>query len=137
MAAIMLYPNEGAMAAIELLRTELAGCTVHLFQNDFMPTPATVEADLTEADFSGYAAETVAALLAAYLDPGGGASAQLPTVQFDHSGGATDNVIYGFYVKSSVANGEELWVIGRFEEPIPMSQLGHAIPLDVKINFSN
>lgn len=136
MAAVMLYPNTGALEAIALMRTALANCVVHLFKNDIIPTAETVEADLTAADFSGYAPEVVAALLDAYLDPGGGASAQLPTVQFDHSGGAVDNIIYGFYVKSA-APGSDVWVIGRFENPIPMSQLGHAIPLDIKIHFGN
>lgn len=136
MAAVMLYSNQGATAAMELIRTALINCEVKLFKNDVLPTPSMVEADLEEADFSGYAAEVVAALLGAYLDPGGGASAQLPTVQFEHSGGAVDNIIYGFWVQSA-APADKTWVIARFQDPIPMSQLGHAIPLDIKVNFAN
>ncbi len=134
MPAVVLYPNVGALNNIELLRTDLVNCEVNLFQNDYQPVPATVLADLTVATFSGYAAEVVAALLPAYLDPIGGASAQIGTIQFDHSGGVVSNIIFGFWAENA---GGDLIMVGRFENPIPMAALGDAIPLDVKFNFGN
>ena len=134
MPAIVLYPNVGALHNIGLLRTDLINCVVKLWQNDIQPTPATVLADLTEADFSGYLAETVLALLPAYLDPGGGASAQIATVQFNHDGGAVANVCFGFSVETA---GGVLILVGRFEDGVPMVQAGDSIPLDIKFNFGN
>jgi hypothetical protein len=134
MPAVVLYPNVGAMNNIGLVRTNLVNCEVNLFQNDVTPTPATVLGDLTVATFSGYAAIVVAALLAAYLDPIGGASAQIGTVQFDHSGGAVANTIYGFWVETA---GGVLILAGRFDQAVPMNVLGDSIPLDIKFNFGN
>lgn len=134
MPAVVLYPNVGALSNIELMRTALVMCEVNLFQNDYIPTPSTVLADLTVATFSGYAPEVVAALLPAYLDPAGGASAQIATIQFDHSGGGVSNVVYGFWVETA---GGTLILVGRFEDGIPMIALGDSVPLDVKFNFGN
>lgn len=130
--AIVLYPNVSSIAIINLLRTDLIDCLVQLYKNDVVPTPGVILADLTEADFSGYAEIEVAALLAAYLDPEGGASAQIPTVQFQHNGGATANTVYGFMVTTA---GGALRLVGYFDAPIPMVASGDAIPLDVKFNF--
>jgi hypothetical protein len=134
MAATVLYPNVGCMEGIELIRTALALCKVKLFQNDILPGASTVVADLEEADFDGYTPEVVTALLPAYLDPAGGASAQIGTVQFDHTGGPVANVCYGFWVEAAAG---DLWLVGRFEEGIPMGKVGDALPIDVKFNFSN
>lgn len=134
MPASVLYPNVGAMHNIGLLRTDLINCEVNLFQNNLTPLPSTVIGDLTVATYSGYAAKVVTALLAAYIDPAGGASAQIATIQYDHSGGGVANSIYGFWVETAAG---DLILVGRFEEPIPMNFLGDSIPLDVKFNFGN
>jgi hypothetical protein len=134
MPAVVLYPNVGAMNNIGLIRTNLVNCEVKLYQNDLVPTPSTVLGDLTVATFSGYAAIVVSALLAAYLDPAGGASAQIATVQFNHDGGGVANSIYGFWVQTT---GGVLVLAGRFEDLVPMQLLGDSIPIDVKFNFGN
>lgn len=131
---VVLYPNGGALAVVGLIRIALEDCEVNLFQNDYQPSAGTVVGDLTVATYSGYAEKVVAALLAAYIDPAGGASAQIATLQFDHSGGGVANMIYGFWVQTT---GGALIMVGRFEEPIPMVVLGDAIPLDIKFNFGN
>lgn len=129
-----IYPNVATMGFLELFRTELVNCEVNLYQNDYTPVPGTVLGDLDIATFSGYAAKVVAALLAAYLDPVSGASAQIATQQWDHSGGATANTIYGFWVETT---GGDLRLVGRFDSPIGMAALGDSIPLDVKFNLGN
>lgn len=134
MPAVTLYPNVGALAVVGTLRTALEDCTVDLYQNDYTPSPGTVIGDLTVADFSGYGQKTVADLLAAYIDPAGGASAQIATQQWDHSGGGVSNTVYGFYVRTA---GGVLILAGRFAEPIPMAAIGDSIPLDIKFRFNN
>lgn len=132
MPAVVLYPNSSCLEIMDLMRTDLEDCTVHLFQNDLTPTPSTVLADLEECDFSGYTEKVVTALLPAYIDPAGGASAQIPTQQFDHTGGVVSNMVYGFWVETT---GGDLRLVGSFEEAIPMSALGQSIPVDIKFNF--
>lgn len=128
----VLYPNVGSLLGMGLVRTALVDCTVHLFSNDATLGPGTVVGDLTECTFGGYAEKTVAALLPAYIDPLGGASAQIATVQWDHSGSGTDELVYGFWVET---DGGDLFLCGKFDEPIPMGSVGDSIPLDVKFNF--
>lgn len=131
---VVLYPNVGALNNIGLVRTNLASCKLKLFKNDILLTPATVKADLTEADFGGYAEKTITALLPAYIDPAGGASAQIATQQFDCDGTAPDNVVYGFWVETAAG---VLVLAGSFDQGIPMVNLGDSIPIDVKFNFGN
>jgi len=134
MPAVVLYPNVGCLANMELIRTNLALCKVNLYQNDYYPVAGTLLADMEVADFDGYVEKTVTALLPAYLDPAGGASAQIATIQWDHDGGPTGNIVYGFWVETA---GGDLILAGRFEEGIPMAALGDSLPLDVKFSFTN
>lgn len=132
--AIVLYPNGSALDIIDLIRTNLVNCKVGLFQNQVNPTPSIVLGDLVVADFSGYAAITVAALLPAYIDPAGGASAQIATVQFDHTGGIANNVCFGFFVETM---GGDLVLVGSFDDGVPMSRVGDSLPLDIKFSIGN
>lgn len=132
MPAIILYPNVGAIEMMGDLSTALINCNVELYQNNVSLGPATVLADLTVADFGGYAAITIAALLAVYLDPAGGASAQIATIQWDASGVAPSNLVYGFWVETA---GGVLVLAGSFEAAVSMANVGDSIPLDIKFNF--
>lgn len=132
--SLSLYPNVGALHNIGLIRTDLAMCKVKLFKNDIIISPATVVGDLVEADFGGYVAKTVTALLPAYLDSIGGASAQIGTVQFDCDGTAPDNVVFGAWVET--AAGVLILVI-KFDAGVPMVVLGDSLPMDIKFNFGN
>lgn len=129
-----LYPNVGALHELGLIRTDLALCKVKLFKNNLVISPATVIGDLVEADFGGYAAITVTALLPAYLDPAGGASAQIGTVQFNCDGTAPDNTVYGAWVETAAGL---LVLLVKFDAGITMVSAGDSIPLDIKFNFGN
>jgi len=129
---MILYPNEGCVFLMGEIRTALANCTLHLAKSAINITPATVPADFDEADFGGYAAKTITALLPVYIDPAGGASANIATQQFQASGVAPANIIYAWWVEDATNN---LVLAGTFEAPIPMSVATDAIPMDVKFNF--
>jgi len=133
----VLYPNSSCLDIMGLIRTDLATCKVHLFKEDIIPTMSTILSDLeaAEADFGGYAAIAVTALLPSYIDPLGGAACQIATVQFDADGTLTGNICYGFWVDVGASPNTKLRLVGRFEQGVPMGSAGDALPLDIKFSF--
>lgn len=73
---------------------------LHLYQNNFTPVAGPMSlGDFVEADFSGYAAETLdAGDWAVPSIVANHAQTSQPTKQFTHDGGPTDNNIFGIYV---------------------------------------
>ena len=105
-----------------------ADVVYHLFQNNYTPSEATVLTDLTEANFTGYAAKTVYVL-------GSVNSPKWQTPLTDASGityseadqqlswqntGTTSQTIYGYYVTDTTGN-DLLWV-ERFATPRTLGQ---------------
>lgn len=131
-----IYPNVGAMQLAAVQRTALASAVLHLYQAISQPLNAgTVLGNLTEADYSGYAAKTVTSWLAPYLDPAGGASIQSGTQQFQFVtpvGDPVTNTVLGFYLQDADDN---LILVGSFDGSVPMAAPGDAIPLNVTLNF--
>ena len=137
MPAIFLYPNGGAMALANLIRTDLVAAVLKLFQNNVIPSPATVLADLDEADFSGYAEVDPVVWNATYLDPELGGASFNSNNQWNFDGAdvtPTTNTIYGFWLESVAGT---LLAVGTFENPIPMAAAGDSIPLTLKLNYGS
>ncbi len=78
----------------------LQGASLCLFRNNLTPDANTVLGDLTEANFSGYARQTLSAWPNSALS-GAIARTTHPDKTFLHSGGGVDNDIYGYYVLDS------------------------------------
>jgi hypothetical protein len=131
---VTLYPNGGALYLASLMRTALALSTLHLYKAISSPlNPGTTLANLTEADYDGYALKTITAWLTPYLDPLGGATIQSGTQQFDFvSVPLTTNTILGFYLLNAAG---ALVFVGNFDAPIAMAANGDAIPVNVSLNF--
>jgi len=132
-----IYTNEAAMQLATELQTALIASTLDLFQDTLVGlSRTTTQAELAAAvaTFSGYAQAAIAATLPPYLDPAGGASLQIATPQFNHSGGVVSNMIRGFWMEDA---GGIVRLAGQFDADIPMAALGDAIPIDVKYRFSN
>lgn len=133
---MVLYPNEGALFLANTARTALAVAILHLYKDIGAPiSPSTVLADFTEADYSGYAVQTITTWLTSYLDPAGGASIQSGTHQFNYvppGGGPVANIVKGFYLEDATG---KLIVAGNFDNPITMTALGDAIPVNITLNF--
>ena len=133
-----IYTNQAALAMCGLLDTALVACKVRLYQ----PTlGGALNANTTHAQlvaalatYTGYLDITVAALLAPYLDPTGGASTQIGTVQFASTGPAVKNSIQGFWVEDA---GGVVYLAGDFDGLVPMNDVGDALPLDIKFRFGN
>ena len=131
---MIIYPNQGCVELMGTIRTALALCEVKLGKAPVPLAPGTVLADLTavEADFGGYAPIAVTALLPVFVDPIGGASAQIATIQFQCNGSAPSNNIYVWWVENA---GGDLILAGDFPAPVPMAVATDAIPMDIKFNF--
>lgn len=129
-----LYPNTAALYLAGLVRTALAGSKMALYKAIASPiSPSTVLADITEADYDGYAQKTLTTWNVPYLDPAGGASIQPGTQQFDFvSGALITNVVLGFYVLNAAG---ALIFVGNFDSPIAMAHDGDSIPVNATLNF--
>jgi len=112
---------------IEFLLTAFSGTEkMKLFQNDIAITPGLVLGDLTEANFTGYAEETLADTWVAGLDVVGKGVLAYPTnVNFTQTGVASTNIIYGWYIVNFAETG--LLAVGRFDEPIVMDLDGNEL----------
>jgi hypothetical protein len=105
---------------------------VKLFKNDLVPTPDTVLADLTEADFTGYAPVTIAGAWNASTDPQErGLVWYSALVPFSASGAAVPNIIYGWYVVNT--DGTVLKVVKRLDTPITFDSGGDELVLKLLV----
>jgi len=111
----------------------LDGALVHLYKNDYVPTPFSLTADFTTADYTGYAAQAVAAASwnATTLSDG---SAGLvgPGLFFDATGSSVTNVIYGYYI-TDAAGTNTLWA-ERFDAPRGITGPGTGFTLVPQLN---
>jgi len=105
-----------------------------LFKNDFAPDADSIEADFTEADFSGYEDHFSGDNLVMNLTEER-FEHEVGLASFDHNGGATANTIYGWFAIDSTALSvtgaqiTEVVAYERFATPITMADLGDHIPI--------
>jgi hypothetical protein len=113
---MIVVPQAGAQVLLEKgLDGLTAAVAVHLYQNDFAPAPGTVLADFTEADYSGYAAQTVTpATWPVFFQGISQVVAVGPGLVFTPTASTIANVIYGYYVTDS--GGTRLLWAERFAE---------------------
>lgn len=103
----------------------LESTKVILFQNDYQPTEDTVLADLTVATYTGYAAATTGTWGAVQELPTGQLRRTAQHSQFNPTGTATTNTIFGYGLTNSA--GDTLIGALRFDEPKPMTNALDAI----------
>lgn len=96
------YVNEGRISQVDAL-VAARTYSVRLYQNNYTPVVGSVLANFTIATYSGYASQN-AAFGASSIDANGNAKADAAALTFAHSGGATSNSIYGYYVVDTGAN---------------------------------
>jgi len=133
-----IYPNVSGINLALFADAGISPALLLLYQSIAAPLSVSTKlSDFTEANYSGYAPKTIAAMNAPYLDPAGGATISTPSQQFDFEPPvppalAVTNVIFGWYLANP---GSGLLVCGSFDEPIAMAAVGDAIPLQVLMNF--
>lgn len=132
MADTVYVNDDGIKANLDSITgksvTSIGAGKLRLFKNNVIVSNATVIANLTEADFAGYAAVTLtAATWAAAAAAAHVASSQYgASVTFSRSTtGATQN-IYGWYLTD--AGGTKLYACANFTgAPIPITNSGDNI----------
>lgn len=97
----------------------LDGAKLHVFKNDYTPSPSSVLADFEEADFTGYAAVTLDDWGEAFLQADGSGVMVHSSIQFTPSGTAIDNTVYGWYITDTAGTG--YIAAGLFEEPVSLA----------------
>jgi len=108
-----------------------AASNLRLFKVNVVIDPSTVLGDLTEADFSGYAAILALAWDLAAKDVDGSWFTKLTAAGlFTHNGGAVVNTIYGMYVD----DGAALLLAANFGQSILMEN--GSLPFTVQPTFT-
>lgn len=98
--------------------------TLRLFQNDHVPDVLDIDADYTEADFSGYAAVALGSWNPAFVNVDGKGEIDADPTTFEHDGGGDDNNVYGAYITDQAG----LVVYAeRFDAPIVMEAAGNKV----------
>ena len=106
----LIIPNAAKVFMQKIWTGEIANSQlkVKLFKNDYTPVAGTVLANLTEADFTGYAVQNVNnPATQAALDVNNRAVTFWDLVSWTKNG-ATGNTIYGYWVVDNAGNF--LWV---------------------------
>lgn len=130
------YPNSGQMWLAGKARTGLANSVMRLYKSSLTPTVLTTLAELeaAEADYTGYAAKTIANFNAAFISALGGAI-QCPVQQFQPTAPVlVTNDIGGAWIED--ATGEVVSII-----PLPEAKAmvadSDALPISEILRFGS
>lgn len=125
--------NAELLVAADVIASTLAGATVHLGKTDVAIGRSTVKADLTahEADYDGYAAQTIT-----WNDPSYGDDGEVEVVgivpEFRPDSADVDNQIYYLYILSA-GSGTPLIFAARFDDPpLPMAEATDSLVVTVR-----
>lgn len=104
--AALWYPLDGCLQNATERRTAFAAMVAHLYKSTLVPTIGTTLADLTaaEADFDGYATQTMTTWFPPIFAPGSGYLIQSPQVQFsyvDDTGHVTNTIGGAYFVDAT------------------------------------
>lgn len=128
------FTSSGYLTIGQEIATYLAACDVHLFINNVTVTPNLILGDLTEATFTGYALQNIAAPAAPVNDPTyGGFSTFLPSNVFTCTAApGTPQTVYGWYLLDAAG---ALIAAGNLPTPIVINDAGDAVPVQVTLNY--
>lgn len=101
----LLVPNDSEIRLLDYLGTVFNAdpTQIHLFQNNHTPADGDTVADYTECTFSGYLVKTLLAWSAA-ATVSGRAEITEALQTWGHTGGATGNNVYGYYITDFAGN---------------------------------
>jgi len=105
-----------------------------LYKTPVTPGPATAFADLTLADFTGYAAVAGQVFSAAYYDVDFTALSLGEDALFLCSGSAISNTIYGYALLDTA--GAVLLAIFPFDQPVAVNMAGEAVTVVPFLRYS-
>jgi len=120
MTAILVKTGRVRLADVALV-TIGGNWRLRLFQNNATVDEDTVIGDLTEATFSGYI-EATPTFGGAAINGNDNAQADGSSETFTHSGGGTNNTIYGWYLVDN-GSGDLVWA-EKYGAPVSMNAGG-------------
>jgi predicted alpha-1,6-mannanase (GH76 family) len=131
---MIVFTQAGVVALLtDAVGAILANAHVHLFKNDYVPTPLSVVGDFTEADYTGYAHQVVASAdWNSVTLSDGSAGIVGPGLFFNPTGTAVTNVIYGYYITDST-DATVVWA-ERFDAPRGLSSPGTGFVMVPQVN---
>jgi hypothetical protein len=125
---MIVYPRAALrtiLATYTAVGGYLAGAKMHLFQNNLVPNPLNVLADFTEATFTGYVVPAAITWNTPYTDSAGSAEVIGTVQQFEATGSAITNIVYGYFVTDGA--GAVLLYAESFSTPVSVAQAGDAV----------
>lgn len=99
-----------------------------------VPPDTVILADLTEADFDGYAAVAPVVMHGPALANDNSAYIVSDTSFFTATGTTTPNVIYGAYLVNTAGN--LLIAVFPFTVPVGVNNIGDSVPVVVQLHYS-
>lgn len=110
---------------VQTIRDFLNGqaLTIRLFQNDHVPADTDTLADYVAATFTGYVPLNIIDWSGGTWDPSGAAFITAPTKNFNQTGTAITNTIFGYYVISG--GGTLMFAERNPAGGVPMNQAGY------------
>lgn len=124
------------LAALEALKATgepLETPTLILYQNNHSPSKETVIGDLTECNFTGYAAVAAVAFGAAHIDTDGKVKMKAPSETFVASGAAVGNSVFGWAITNAAKTA--LYVAQAFDTEYVISETGQGITVQPEVVF--
>jgi hypothetical protein len=126
------YALAQVLSAWKAILVTSPGLSIHLFQNNIVPTPANVIADFTEATFDGYAPLALTALAGPFRQPDGSFRI-LNDWAFQMTGSTTPNLIYGYWAEDHTG---ALIFAERWPAPVSMVDAFSEIHLTVGVGVN-
>ncbi len=108
---------------------------IGLIKAAIAPSVSTILADLTPANFDGYALGAAVTWTAAFLVGGLFTSVRSGNTHYQPSGSVTPNTIYGAYLVNNA--GTDLLGVEIFDNPIPLSGAADAFDYEMTITLDH
>lgn len=133
MPALLPTPEE-----LDIVHNAQTALAVRLYKNLVNYTPATVEADIHEADFNGYEASDPAPFEIPDVDvESGRAECLCAPLTYTKKEGPIGNMIYGYTLWINTTAGAYLVGVYPFPKPFNMMELGNTFTFLPKFQVTN
>lgn len=133
MTLLVTNNGEGIALAALVNKTAPQDLKLKLFKNNYTPLEASVTADFTEADFTGYSEKSFVAANWVVTE-GAPSNAAYAAQTFTSSANQTSQSVYGYYIVQ-VTSGKVIWAERFTDGPYPIVNNGDAITVTPVITF--
>jgi hypothetical protein len=134
MSLLLVDQGEGIALAALVNKTAPQTLVLKLFKNNYAAIlDATVESDLTEADFTGYSAITLTGS-SWTITPGAPSVASFAKQTFTSSAGSQSQNVYGYYIVQTTS-GKLVWAERFADGPYSIVNNGDAISVTPTIQL--